>query len=279
MDQKEFKEFFEPYAKNVDNANTQAFWKLSDELIFTIIKQNIPVGASKGSVIFDAGGGTGRWICDLAKVYEADFILYDLSEDMLAMAKNNIAKAGIRPRVNLIQGDLADIKSVPDLSVDHIISIYSPISFIEKKERAAAELFRILKKGGTILIMGHGYCNALASKINNYAAGPEELRQIVAESMVKWGDAVPKLNIFSQESMEALLADAGFTPVKTYGVPVFVQPGSEDFDAANSAKSRISAALEDPTFYNQVFQTEMEFNCKKTIANRGMNIFSVAKKQ
>ncbi|HOX30657.1 MAG TPA: methyltransferase domain-containing protein [Candidatus Paceibacterota bacterium] len=278
MNKKEFKDFFEPYSKNVDNANKQAFWKLSDALIFEIIKRNIPVGTSKGAVIFDAGGGTGRWICDLAKTYESDFILYDLSEDMLAVAKTNIEKAGIASRVKIIQGDLAAIGAVPDSSVDNIVSVYSPISFVGNIETAASELFRILKKDGTIMIMGHGYHNALASKINNYIASAGELRQIAFESMVKWGDAVPKLNLFSQESMEALLAGAGFTPTKTYGVPVFVQPGPEDFDATNSKKSRISAALENPDFFAQIFKMEMEFNSKKTIANRGMNIFAAAKK-
>jgi len=279
MNQKEFKNFFASYAQNVDNANKLMFWKLSDKIIMEIIKKHISIDAPQNSIIFDAGGGTGRWICDLAKIYQTNFALYDLSEDMLKQAENNIREAGMEKRVKIMQGDMTEISAVPTASMDYIISIYNPISFIEEKEKAVSELFRILKKGGVIMIMGQGYFNAVVSKINNYLVGYDELRAIVSEYQIKWNDAVPKLNIFSQESMELLLANAGFVPISTYGVPCFVQPGVEDFEPTNSQKSRVSKALEDGKFFNTIFDVEMRFNSRKTVVNRGMNIFSVAKKQ
>jgi len=279
MNQEDFKNFFVPYSQNVDNADKLAFWRLSDTIILEIIKRYIPVDMSSRSVIFDAGGGPGRWICSLAKLCEANFILYDLSKDMLKRAEESIHKAGIEKRVKIIQGDMLNINVIPNSSVDYIISIYNPISFIEEKEKAISELFRILKKDGIIMIMGQGYFNAVASKINNYFAKADELQAIVSESKVKWNDAVPQLNIFSQESMECLLASAGFAPIATYGVPCFVQPGAKDFESTNSQKSCISRALEDADFFNAVFDAEMRFNSQKTIVNRGMNIFSVAIKQ
>jgi ubiquinone/menaquinone biosynthesis C-methylase UbiE len=229
-------------------------------------------------VIFDAGGGTGRWICDLGKIYKNKFILYDLSEDMLKVAEQNIKKAKIEKRTEVIQGNLENIDKIADESVDYIISIYSPISFVAKKEQAIKELRRILKKRGKILIMGHGFCNALASKINNYRVASSELETLDLGQMVKWGNFVPKLNLFSMETMGALLSGAGFSLVQTYGVPVFVQPQQEDFDPKNFKKSRISNALENSAFFEQVFKLEMKYNSQKDIANRGMNIFAVAKK-
>lgn len=129
------------------------------------------------------------------------------------------------------------------------------------------------------MIMGQGYFNAVASKINNYFAEADELGAIVSNHKIKWNDVVPQLNVFSQESMECLLASAGFVPIATYGVPCFVQPGTKDFESTNSQKSRISRALEDADFFNAVFNVEMRFNSQKTVVNRGMNIFSVAIKQ
>jgi ubiquinone/menaquinone biosynthesis C-methylase UbiE len=278
MNKKEFNDFFKSYALNVDNANSLAFWKLSDDLVTAVIKKHIPDLLSPEQVILDAGGGTGRWVCDLSKIYKSSFIVYDLSQDMLGVAKKNILHAGIGDRVKLVQGDLTDMSIIPDNSVDYIVSIYSPISFVYEKEKAISELFRILKKGGKLIIMGHGFYNALASKINNYQAPVTELNMMDTESMVKWGDHVPKLNIFSKESMEKLLIDRGFDIVTTYGLPVFIQPGPEDWDALNKEKSRISKALENKEFYRQVFELEMEHNSKPEVANRGMNIFTVAKK-
>jgi len=279
MNKKEFNDFFKPYSKNVDNANKHGFWKLSDALIKQIIKDNIPLNIKENSVILDAGGGTGRWVCDLSKIYKSKFIVYDLSKDMLEEAKKNVKDFCIEDRVMLVEGDLKNMKKIKSGSVDYIISIYSPISFIYKKDKAFNEMFRVLKKGGKIIIMGHGFYNAMYSKINNYCAGAKELEFLDKERMVKWGDYVPPLNVFSREIVKNDLKQAGFSLKKTYGVPVFAQPGPEDFDPKNIKKSRISIALNNEDFFNKVFELEMKYNSKPTVANRGMNIFAVAWKR
>lgn len=210
MDKKEFDDFFRSYSKNVDNANKHGFWKLSDAIITQIIKNNISVAIDEKSVILDAGGGTGRWVCDLGKIYKSKFIIYDMSRDMLEKAKENIRNANIGNRVKLIEGDLRNMKSLEAESIDYIVSIYSPLSFVYEKGKTFSELFRVLKKGAKIIIMGHGFYNALASKINNYCANIKELEILENEQIVKWGEHIPKLNIFSKETLENNLKQAGF---------------------------------------------------------------------
>jgi ubiquinone/menaquinone biosynthesis C-methylase UbiE len=278
MNKKEFDTFFKSYSKNVDRANNSAFWKLSDHLILDIIKDNISIDLKKEATIFDAGGGTGRWVCMLSDYYKSNFIVYDLSEDMLDVARKNIAKRNLEKRVAIINGDLANIDKIDDGSVDFIISIYSPISFITEKEKTAKELFRILRKGGKIIIMGHSYFNAIGSKINDYIAPKEELLKLEEESVVKWAPYVPELNVFSKESMEKLLKDGGFIIKKTYGVPSFVRPGPEDWDPENKQKSKISLALEKDDFYEAVYMVERKYGSDETVSNRGMNIITVAQK-
>lgn len=279
MNRDEFVSFFKPYAQNVDKANTLGFWKLSDALITAIIKRHIPLDLPVDARIMDAGGGTGRWISELAGIYQSKFVLYDLSEHMLEQARKNVAAANLTERVEIVHGDLVDMSAIPDESIDHMVSIYSPLSFVEEKDKAVAQMFKKLKKGGTLLIMGHGYCNAIASKMNNYVAPADELNGLDRDMLVKWAPYVPTLGVYSRESMEALLQGAGFASVATYGVPVFAQPGPEDFDPTNTQKSKTSRALEDESFFNAVFEIEMKHNSEPTVANRGVNIFSVAEKR
>lgn len=279
MDQKTFDDFFQPYARNVDKAdNVSAFWRLSDSLIMEIIKENIGKYCTEQSVVCDAGGGTGRWAVKMSEEIPGNFMVYDRSVDMLEKAKENIEKAGLSDRVALVQGDLTDMKSIESGSVDHIVSIYSPISFIYENGKAVSEMYRVLKKGGKILLMGHSHYNALASKVNNYRAGSEEIARLSEEYRVKWAPYVPELVTFSKESMESLLKTAGFRIEKTYGVPVFVQPGSEDFDPENEKVSAVSTYLENPDVFKRIFDLEMEHNSRDTVANRGMNIFTLATK-
>jgi ubiquinone/menaquinone biosynthesis C-methylase UbiE len=277
MTKDEFDSFFKGYATNVDNANKQNFWKLSDAITFAIIKEHIP-DPGAGGLILDAGGGTARWAIQLSDKYESRFCVYDLSADMIARARENIATANLSERIEIKEGDLTDMSAIPDESVDHIVSIYSPISFVDDTTTAVAELHRILKPKGRILIMGHGHSNAIASKINNYHACAAEISKLHDSFRVKWADGVPELNTFSKESMETLLSKVGFLPVATFGVPVFVQPGSEDFDPENRLTSGVSKALEDESFFRTIFDIEMEHNAEATIANRGVNIFALAEK-
>jgi len=271
-----FKKFFEGYSKNVDNASSQFFWRLSDEIILAIISKHIKSDISEEAVILDAGGGTGRWIQVLSKIYPSNFVLYDKSEDMLGVAhkKEELQKLG--NRLKIIQGDIQDMKNLKDESIDYLISIYNPISFVEEPVLFFKEVKRILKNGGVGLIMGQGLPNAIASKINNYLADPPELKNLDKDEAVRWSSSLSPLKVFSKESFKKLADESRLKVIKTYGVPVFVQPGSEDFDSENKLKSRLSLKLEsDQKYYKTVFELEMKYNSREYMVNRGMNLLIV----
>jgi len=280
MQEEIFDSFFNPYAKTVDKAaGVSAFWRLSDEIITEIVRREIAPYCTDSSLTMDAGGGTGRWAIKLSGVLKGKLVVFDRSEDMLAKASENIGRSNVSDRISIVKGDLTQIDDFADNSIDNIVSIYSPLSFIYEQDKAAKELFRILKPGARILIMSHSYHNALASKINNYRADAEELQKLANEQRVKWAPYVPELVTHSKESIEKLFSDAGFQIQKTYGVPVFVQPGPEDFDPENEKRSAVSEYLENPNVFKSVFEIEMRFNANETVANRGMNMFMLAEKK
>lgn len=280
MQKDTFDTFFKAYAKNVDQADkVSAFWRLSDELITQITRNEIAPHCTDQTIVMDAGGGTGRWAVKLADYMPGQFVIFDRSADMLRQAHRNISTSAHKDRITTIEGDLTNMHTLADESVDHIVSIYSPLSFIYEQERAAKDLCRVLKPGGRILIMSHSFHNALASKINNYQAGVKEIQKLENTQMVTWAPHVPELVTHSKESIEKLFAEAGFLVHKTYGVPVFVQPGQEDFDPNNEQRSSVSSYLEDAEVFQSVFDLEMKFNSDETVCNRGMNMFLLAEKK
>lgn len=271
--------FFEGYSKNVDNADSCFFWKLSDRVILKIIIKYINPGVSKDAVILDAGGGTGRWIQMLSKIYKSKFVLYDKYEDMLNMARGKKTLSKISNRLQIIKGDIQNMKQIKSNSVDYLVSIYSPISFVEKPTLFFDEIKRILKRDGIGLVMGQGYYNAIASKINNYQDEATNLNKLEKDAKVKWSASLAPLHVFSKESLEKLATNSRLTVLKTYGIPVFIQPGPEDFDSGNKQRSRVSSKLEkDSKFFEEIFRIEMKYNSQESIVNRGMNLLTVFKK-
>ncbi|MBU6500885.1 MAG: class I SAM-dependent methyltransferase [Patescibacteria group bacterium] len=279
MDKKEFNNFFRPYSRNVDNAQGVGFWKLSDSIIMELIGKYLRGHVDKKSVILDAGGGTGRWAINMSRKFPSRFIVYDLSEDMLNQAAKNVARVRLQNRIGLVRGNLTDMKLIKSNSIDFVTSIYNPISFVDNPRKAFREIFRILKRGGQALIMGQGYHNAIASKMNNYAAPAKEIHELGKTAFVKWAQQVPKLKVFSRESLSADMSSAGFRIAGSYGVPVFSQPGMEDFDPLNIKRSKVSKALDNPVFFKEALKLEMKHNGDPDIVNRGVNIFIVGKKQ
>ncbi len=274
-----FKKFFEDYSKNVDNANNQFFWRLSDDIILGVIAKYIKNSPTKKPVILDAGGGTGRWIRMMSQKYNSKFILYDLSEDMLNVARNKESLKNIKDRLEIVHGDIQKMSKIKDSSLDYITSIYNPISFVKNPVLFFKEIKRVLKKGGVGMVMSQGFPNAIASKINNYLASGKELNVLDKDEKVKWNNNLTPLNVFSKESFENLVLKAGLKVVKTYGIPVFLQPGPEDFDSENTQRSRVSTKLEtDEDFYKAVYKLEMKYNSNESMVNRGMNLMVVVQK-
>ncbi len=277
MSKKEFKSFYKSYAQNVDRFDEAYFWKLSDSIIKNILLKEIQ--KRKNLHILDAGGGTARWSIILSEKIKAKYLVYDLSEDMLRVAKSNIIKANKKHLIRVKRGDLENVSDIKDNTFDYIFSIYNVFSFITNISKALSEIYRVLKPGGKIMIVGQGKFNAISSKISISHSYGDDLDLVVYKNKVKWQDSVPMLNVFSKESLERYLKNVGFIVLRSYGIPIFTVPGGEDFTFPYKKMSEISKALENRDFFNKVLEIETKFNDIPSLVNRGMNIMSVGIKK
>jgi ubiquinone/menaquinone biosynthesis C-methylase UbiE len=73
----------------------------------------------------------------------------DMTDDMLALARENQRKAGVT-NVEFLKGEIEDIP-LPDNSVDVIIS-NCVINLSADKDRVLAEAFRVLRPGGRFAV-------------------------------------------------------------------------------------------------------------------------------
>jgi arsenite methyltransferase len=106
---------------------------------------------SPGEIVLDLGSGGGIDVLLSARRVGPGGKAYglDMTDDMLALARENQRKAGIG-NVEFLKGEIENIP-LPDGSVDVVIS-NCVINLSADKDRVLAEAFRVLKPGGRFAV-------------------------------------------------------------------------------------------------------------------------------
>lgn len=101
--------------------------------------------------LLDAGSGPGRLSIAAASL-GAQVTVLDISLEQLRIAKEKIAAAGL-PVADFLQGDVADLAELASNSFDVTLCFGGALSYAcERRYQAAAELVRVTKPQGIILV-------------------------------------------------------------------------------------------------------------------------------
>lgn len=114
------------------------------------VERALNLGPETGRFL-DLGTGTGWIACQLAKLAPGITVEgIDLSESMLELAQANAQAAGVAGRVRFRRGD---VKKIPlaDGSVDMVLC-HNMLHHLERPEALLAEVQRVLRPGGGVLI-------------------------------------------------------------------------------------------------------------------------------
>jgi demethylmenaquinone methyltransferase/2-methoxy-6-polyprenyl-1,4-benzoquinol methylase len=106
---------------------------------------------SKPQLILDIATGTGDFALETLRLKPKQVIGIDISEGMLEVGREKISKRGLNHLVQLQLGDSENIQ-FPDNHFDAITVAFGVRNF-ENLEKGLAEMLRVLKPGGRVVIL------------------------------------------------------------------------------------------------------------------------------
>lgn len=166
-------------------------------------------GLAEGEYVLDLGSGGGIDVLIAAKqVGETGWVYgLDMTEEMLALARENQEKSGVK-NVEFIKGQIEAIP-LPDASVDVVIS-NCVINLSTDKAKALSEAYRVLKPGGRLCV-----ADTVALK---------PVPAVVRENQALWCSCLA--GSLEVDEYEKHLREAGFTEAAVQ--PVYVYPESDE---------------------------------------------------
>lgn len=106
---------------------------------------------TKPQQILDVATGTGDFAIQALALAPQKVTGVDISEGMLAIGKKKIEKLGLSAKIELMQGDSENLQFSDD-TFDAVTVGFGVRNF-ENLERGLAEIRRVLKPGGTLVVL------------------------------------------------------------------------------------------------------------------------------
>jgi len=172
-----------------------------------------------GDVVLDVAGGTG----DLARAFAGRVgprglvVLSDINESMLQQGRDRLLDDGV-----IVPALLCDGEKLPfaDATFD-LVSVAFGLRNMTHKEHALAEMARVLKPGGRLLVLEFSkvaaplaraydwYSFSVLPRIGRWVAGDADSYRYLAESIRVHPD---------QEALKAMMKTAGFGHVDVHNL-------------------------------------------------------------
>lgn len=164
LDRNELKRIYSRIANRYDVQHALVTARADQKGRKLLVQRSVYTGAR----VLDCGAGTGSTgLLAARKVGPGgNVVFFDLSDDMLAQAREKIEREGLQQRASFLTGDMVYLPFEKD-SFDVVLSTYSLCPVYDPR-KAALELYRVARPGGKI---GVAHSTRAANPVVRWLAG------------------------------------------------------------------------------------------------------------
>lgn len=175
----------------------------------------------KQGYVLDAGGGTGIFSLELAKMgYQV--VLTDISKGMLEEARKKIDERGLIRQIEIVESNVCGMPEFPDNHFDMVLCEGDPLSYCGDYQSATAELARVAKQGARVIASVDSRISAL-----HWLRETDDLKAI--KKLVETGEVMMRhdrkdfsyvIHAFTPEELQKLFEANGLSVERILGKPV-----------------------------------------------------------
>jgi trans-aconitate methyltransferase len=211
-----------------------------------------------GEIVLDLGSGGGIDVLLSARRVSPGGKAYglDMTDEMLALARENQAKAAVE-NVEFLKGEIEAIP-LPDDSVDVIIS-NCVINLSADKDRVLREAFRVLRPGGRFAV----------SDVVTKGDVPPKIR----ENMLLWVGCLA--GDLEENEYRSKLADAGFENVSIQPTRIYRAEDAESFLAGKGIDVNALSSQVDGKFMSAFIRATKPDTHASANLNRSHNVKTI----
>jgi S-adenosylmethionine-dependent methyltransferase len=168
--------------------------------------------------VLDLGGGTGGLAVPLAERGHLVTVV-DPSPDALASLSRRSSEAGVAEWVTAAQGDADTVAEVLGGQAVDLVCCHGTLEVVDDPQAALSSLAAALSPGGYLSIVA---AQRLAAVLARVLAGQfDQAHQALVSQDGRWGAGDPLPRRFDQQTLEDMVARAGFTVEDAHGVRLF----------------------------------------------------------
>jgi ubiquinone/menaquinone biosynthesis C-methylase UbiE len=222
-----------------------------------------------GDRVLDAGAGPGRFTIELARL-GAEVVVADLSAGQLELNRQKTAEAGAEGSVvDRVIADVTDLSAFDDGQFDAAVCYGGPLSYVvDHADRAVAELVRVVRRGGHVLV-------SVMSLVGAFAHDTDGVLELAARDGTETLEEIVRTGFLPEAP------DYGHLPLRLYRWPELRELLSRHGEVVAGAAAGLLQPTEQPAtpeLRDLLLRLELELGAGPAAIDGGEHLVGVLRK-